>query len=90
MSLHPDEKHLIESFMGGYFTLYDGDWNSVMKVVEKIQSLWNQYPLVDWQNDKDQYYFLEVVGMPISSTSEELLQNIIKFVKWYNNKTTTT
>lgn len=90
MSIHPGDKHLIEAFMGEYFTLYDGDWNSIMKVVDKVQRLWDNYPIVDWHNDKDQYYFLEVVGMPIASTQQELLANVVKFVKWYNVKTPNT
>lgn len=35
MSIHPDQKHLIEAYMGGPWCFFN-DWNSLMQVIEKI------------------------------------------------------
>ena len=65
MSTHPDQKHLIEAFMGGSWG-YFGDWNSLMKVSEKIiQHVYEVHNVDDgvMQYTEAEHAFVRTFGM---------------------------
>lgn len=64
---------------------WNDSWDWLMPVVEKIHKLWEQYPIVDWQNDKEMFHFTEVVAIPVSEKIEVVYKAVVEFIKWYNS-----
>ena len=76
MSLHPDDKHLIERFVGGAYGFVDGDWNSLMTVVRKCHE----------KRDSDEDHFHMYSGFildetPIWASFDAVRDRSIAFIK---------
>ncbi len=83
MSIHPDNKHLIEAFMGGSWG-YFGDWNSLMSVISKIFDIpggkyESEIRRQFWGHIKPIQYHIHQVEFKESEDS------VILFIKWHNS-----
>jgi hypothetical protein len=70
------------------YTKYDQDWNLIMDVVEKIETIEDcrfdvmreQYCVII----KDSYQMIEMFEVSADTKIEALYNACVKFVKWYN------
>lgn len=58
---------------------YHSDWNWLMEVVEKIESLEENNNLMDCFKQSN-----KVCGLPIYTKIEAVYNACIEFIKWYN------
>lgn len=68
---------------------YDKSWNFLMPVIQKIDTM---MPKIDIRKDLDALRsgthgsepYMEVVSLPISTPINEVYEEVVKFIKWYN------
>jgi len=68
---------------------YESDWNMLMTVIEKIDSLMPPIKIpTDLPKLKNGTHgsepFIEVTALPISCGISEAFDKIVEFIKWYN------
>ena len=65
------------------YSKYSKDWNWLMKVIEKIESLENNL-----KNETREEFtqFQKVLSLPIYTKIEVVYNACVEFIKWYNNK----
>lgn len=72
--------------------IYDKSWDWLMPVVEKINKLFDEaFPPGDEfvkrilaHEEPIEREYMDVVGLPISSTIDEVYHAVLTFIKWYN------
>lgn len=72
---------------------YATSWDWLMPVVEKINQLYNENFPKDFiqkvlrkeKNIIDEHY-INVIALPMGTPIEEVYQNILEFIKWYNTQ----
>ena len=77
------------NFENSKHNTYHKDWNWLIEVVEKIESLGYRIDISKWENS--QYCGIYLNGKKISgnetNTKIEAVYNaVVEFIKWYNNK----
>jgi hypothetical protein len=77
LNVTPEERTLIETFMGGKFW-FRSDWNGLMKVVEKIKLI---HP--ETENVFRHHKFWELT---IFAGIDEVYQGVLNYLHWYNQQ----
>ena len=68
---------------------YHEDWNWLMVVVEKIESLGYKVDISKWENSQYCGIYLngkKIAGNETNTKIEAVYNACIEFIKWYNNK----
>lgn len=63
--------------------IFDTDWNWLMEVVEKIESLENN---LNNETKEEFRQFQKVLSLPIYSKIEAVYTACVEFIKWYNEQ----
>lgn len=76
----------------GYFIdalKYHEDWNWLMEVVEKIESLGYKIDISKWENSQYCGIYLngkKIAGNETNTKIEAVYNACVEFIKWYNNQ----
>lgn len=88
------DDELIAKFMGLPRWKHDS-WDWLMPVVQKINTLYCEAfqndtvvkkILIGYKMEEIIGHYIDVVALPISTPIEEVHQNVVKFIRWYNEK----
>lgn len=63
------------------YSKYDSDWNWLMQVVEKIESLENNLKNETREEFKQ---FQKILSLPVYTKIEVVYNACVEFIKWYN------
>lgn len=70
---------------------YSTSWDWLMPVVEKIEKLHSEKFHYDFKEIKEGHWpkdneYMEVIAMPLATPINEVYEEVIKFIKWYNSQ----
>ena len=90
LGLHRSDKVAIYK-MTAYpydFLRFDFDWNWIMEVVEKIESLGFMFNIFqqDALIEKDNKFIVVTHAIKVKTKKEAVVQAIWEFLQWYNNQ----
>ncbi len=62
---------------------FSTDWNWLMEVVEKIESLSNEPKVINWARQNKNIFDFKLT----ESNKESVYKSCLEFIKWYNQQT---
>ena len=89
------DNQLIAEFMGDNRSrrLYRTSWDWLMPVVEKIEKLYSvNFPpdfvqrLLSGEKEIIDHQYMDVIALPLATPISEVYDNVVIFIKWYNQQ----